>query len=78
MLEMYQIKTGNYSLEGKTYTSYGIQCDDLVIEDISLDRTVIEALVEQCNREELDRIHLLDVVEDFLGMFNLSNWQAIV
>lgn len=78
MLEMYQIKTGNYALEGKTYTSYGIQCDDLVIEDISLDRTVIEALVEQCNREELDRIHLLDVVEDFLGMFNLSNWQAIV
>ena len=34
--------------------------------DISFDWERIVTLIEQCNSEELDPIHLPDVVEDFL------------
>lgn len=37
------------------------------IADITADRGRLERLVEICNREELSLCHLYDVVEDFLG-----------
>ena len=63
---MYQIVSGTYSLEGSTYTSFGIQCGTTVIEDISLDKAAVAGLVALCNKEELDPCHLPDVVSDFL------------
>ena len=66
MLIMYQIVSGTYSLEGSTYTSFGIQCGTTVIEDISLDKAAVAGLVALCNKEELDPCHLPDVVSDFL------------
>lgn len=55
--------------------SFGIavvcDCDDGAIlidtySDISFDRERIVTLIEQCNSEDLDPIHLPYVVEDFL------------
>lgn len=37
------------------------------IADITADRGSLERLVEICNREGLSLCHLYDVVEDFLG-----------
>lgn len=37
------------------------------VRDISSDRASIEELAGLCNRLELDVIHLIDAVEDFLG-----------
>lgn len=37
------------------------------IADITADRSSLERLVEICNREGLSLCHLYDVVEDFLG-----------
>ena len=37
------------------------------IRDISSDRDAIARLAAQCQRLQLDPIHLLDVIEDFLS-----------
>lgn len=63
---MYQVTTGIYDSEGEKYTSFGIQCGDVVINDISLDKTAVEALVALCNDEKLSLLHLPDIVSDFL------------
>ncbi len=46
---MYQMIKGTYCLDGKTYDSFGIQCDEITICDISLNRESIEALVAVCS-----------------------------
>ena len=63
---MVQMTTGLFFLEGVPYTSYGIQCGDVVIHDVSLDKESMENLVALCNREDLAPVHLRDIVEDFL------------
>ncbi len=37
-----------------------------IARDLTSNRTLIEALAEQCNRLALSPIHLLDVVDDLL------------
>ena len=79
-MENCQTKTHTYSViceemiseEGREYTAYGIRAESkdnaLVISDISTEKEEINTLVELCNREELDIIHIYDVVEDFLAL----------
>ena len=66
-LMMVQMTTGLFFLEGVPYTSYGIQCGDVVIHDVSLDKESMENLVALCNREDLAPVHVRDIVEDFLA-----------
>ena len=63
---MVQMTTGLFFLEGVPYTSYGIQCGDVVIHDVSLDKESVENLVALCNREDLAPVHVRYIVEDFL------------
>lgn len=63
---MYQLISGTYSLEGETYLSFGIQCGNIMIEDISMEQAEVEELIALCNQEKLDVLHLPDVVADFL------------
>lgn len=66
-LMMVQMTTGLFFLEGVPYTSYGIQCGDVVIHDVSLEKESMENLVALCNREDLAPVHVRDIVEDFLA-----------
>lgn len=64
---MVQLISGEYSLEGRTYCSFGLKCGDIWFEDISTDRGAVENLVSLCNRLEVSSEHLADIVEDFLA-----------
>lgn len=72
---MYQIISGQYMLEGRAYISYGICWGKNKIEDISLDRTAVEALVSLCNRETVSPVHLWDIIADFLAAPDDIQWQ---
>lgn len=64
---MYQVTVGNYMLDGRRYTSYGIRCGAVLVEDLSLCRSEVEALAALCTRERLDPIHLPELAADFLA-----------
>ena len=63
---MYQVITGIYRIEGRTYTGYGIGNEEIKVENITCVKKEMETLVEICNRQQLADIHLMDIVEDFL------------
>lgn len=64
---MYQlIKSKVNDEDGNIFDTYGISYKEIVIEDISTNKTNVEKLVRLCNELELSPIHLNDVVEDFL------------
>ncbi len=46
------------------YISYGIKTENLVISDISTDRSFVEALVQKFEENELAPEHLQEAVED--------------
>ena len=57
------------------YTAYGIvvcsmedneRKEVLKISDVSSDKSRVEELVDLCNKEQLEPIHIYDVIEDFL------------
>ncbi|GEM_PF-1766476 len=56
------------SYEGEGYISYGIRCvtTGRAVSDITMDFVKITEFVELLNKEKLDDIQLMDVVEDFL------------
>lgn len=54
-----------------TYVTYGIRVSTertqiTFVSDISTDEHAVKHLAERCTREQLDPIHLNDVIEDFL------------
>ena len=67
VLMMVQLISGEYSLEGRTYCSFGLKCGNIRFEDISTDRGAVENLVSLCNRYEVSSQHLADIVADFLA-----------
>ena len=38
----------------------------LRISDVSADKSKVEELVDLCNKEQLEPVHIYDVIEDFL------------
>ena len=51
------------------YVTYGIRCsrnlrEIAFVSDVSADAADIELLVDLCNKEQLEPIHLYDVIED--------------
>ena len=78
MADCKYIVVKNEYIDGEnTRVSYGIaaieNCDGTVcvlesVYDISSDFGTVESLVNICNAEELDPIHIEDVVNDFLAI----------
>ena len=66
----YELLITEKSLDGRQYRTYGIRLfyagTEVSVEDLSLNREVVEELVERCNRLQLSPIHFKDVLEDFL------------
>jgi len=55
--------------DDESYVTYGILCDETgkLISDVTMNRARIEKFVDLINDNELDPVHLADVVEDFLA-----------
>ncbi len=66
----YELLTTEKSLDGKRYHCYGVRLyyagTEVSVEDLSLDKQAVEALVEKCNRLQLSPIHFREVLEDFM------------
>lgn len=68
-LDRYRVVVDEFEYcEGGNYTAYGIACDDqdMVLPDISQNRTKIYSFVKLINDNDLQPVHIMDVVEDFL------------
>lgn len=63
---MYELVETEITIENRTYATFGMSCDGIVIEDISTDREEVKRLIKECNKEDLDMLHLHEVVENFL------------
>lgn len=64
---MYQMISGEYCIEGQSYTGYGIRCGDIELEDITCEKTEMEKFIKILNEEKLETVYLMDIIEDFLG-----------
>ncbi len=65
---MYWVITDTYENEEKcNYVSYGIATEGYYIGDISSDLENVEKLVHLCNTYELSKVHLMDVIEDWVA-----------
>jgi len=64
---MYYLISGKYEIEGEKYTSYGIGCESVKVEDISTDKEKICELIEKMNEQNLSPVHMYDVIYDFIG-----------
>ena len=75
----------NEYIDGEnTRVSYGIaaieNCDGVIsvlmsVSDISSDFCTVENLVKLCNAKELDLIHIEEVINDFLAIVWLNNYE---
>lgn len=55
-----------------TYVTYGISVRTVeeeiaFVSDVSTDRDELQAFAERCTQQQLDPLHLPDVIEDFLA-----------
>lgn len=65
---MYQLTEEKRAFENEEKRVYGIYYnDEYYVSDVSVNRSVVEELVEKYNKYNLDPIHLHDAIEDFLG-----------
>lgn len=64
----YQIisKTIQNSVFGD-YLTYGIQCGEIAIEDISTKKDFVEELIQQFREHDLSPLHLQDAVLDAIS-----------
>ena len=67
----YQLVKEAVSAHGTQYDTYGITAlvdgkPLTTISDISIDPAAVKRLIDLCNREKLDPIHLDEVIEYFL------------
>ena len=55
-------------IDNNEYIAYGIRCmlNNYAISDISTNKNKIDKFVKTLNTEQLECIHLRDVIEDFL------------
>lgn len=50
------------------YTSYGIMLDgtDMKIDDVSVDKGLVEEIVFKMNKYQAEPVHMMDIIEDML------------
>ena len=67
---LYFLTIGRFSVDGQEHIGYGIGCHqentNIIIEDLTLERSVMTELIDRCNDLRLSLTHLYDVIEDFL------------
>lgn len=63
---MYVLCKSFKEIEGKIYEVFGIECDNMKIDDISTDRERVEHLIKLANELSLSTIHIRDAVLDFI------------
>ena len=52
------------------YTTYGIKLENenIIIDDVSCERQLVEQLVEDLNECQAEPIHIYDIIEDRLAL----------
>lgn len=63
---MYKICKSTKEIEGQIYTVFGIECEEIRIDDISTDRAGVMRLADLANSLSLSPVHIKDVVIDFI------------
>ena len=63
------IKEHLFTEENEEYTTYGVISTDgnEIVSDVTLNKSKIYAFVNMLNENDLQSIHLLDVIEDNLN-----------
>jgi len=64
---MWAIKETTTTLEGGTYTCYGVSGNGCVIEDISPNRSEVAEFVDELNRYDASPAHIYELIENFLA-----------
>lgn len=58
------------SVDGESHLSYGIRCNNyeevLEIRDITSEKEKIDYIVEHFNKEQPERQHIYDIIENYL------------
>lgn len=63
---MYELVESEVTIENRTYQTFGMSWEEIIIKDITTEREEAEQLIKECNDNELDPIHLNEFVESFL------------
>ena len=63
----YKVIEDKINIEGKSFITYGISYNDIIIHDISIRKDKIDKLIKRCNNYKLDPIHIYDIIDDFLA-----------
>lgn len=61
---MYKIFKEIMKNEEIEYETYGIECGDEIISDISTDKDFVEKIVRKLNDGQVSLLHIKDIVED--------------
>lgn len=62
----YKMITSPVTIDGKEYTTYGIEGETVRFDDVSLDRDKVRKMVETVNEVGLEECHLADYIYDSL------------
>ena len=60
-----------YDENNNKIKSYGISFENEKIQDISINKEKIIKLVKKCNKLKISKLHIYDIVEDFLVDFEV-------
>lgn len=63
---IYKLMTSKITVDGKEFTTYGIEGENVSFSDVSTDKAKTEEMIERINREQLDECHLLEFIADEL------------
>lgn len=61
----YELVESNCILDGEEHIGYGVKCDDMCLLDVTTKRDKMVKYIDLFNKNELDPIHLNEVIEDF-------------
>lgn len=72
----YSLFEETLTLDRTTYLSYGVAIfeDDIIIRkinDVSVDYISVNKLIALCNDEQLEPIHIDEIIDDYLQDFNI-------
>ena len=73
----YRLFRGCYvSEDGTRRESYGVECDELTIEDVATEEDTLQKFIETLNTLKLEPVHLRDALEDFVILHQRRRRQA--
>jgi len=53
--------------ESSKALSYGVETEDCRVDDISVDRSAVEKLVESLNKYDASMAHIYEIIKNFLA-----------